>query len=161
MPRLTTRQLVLYKIVAILAILFLIAFLRYSAGISLFFAQNNSIFEIAKVVFWAVIIYGLFEFLIPGFAEQENIFFAKLVGIVIAPILTIILLVFFPLGFTMVFFGITLSIITATAVEQYLATKEPNCAGILVTTFLFLFLFISFIVFTYHPLSGFIFKIRN
>lgn len=160
MPRLTIKQLALYKIVAVLTILFLIAFLRYSTGISLFFAQNNSIFEIAKIVFWAMIIYGLFEFLIPGFAEQENIFFGKLVSIVIAPILTVILLTFFPLGFTMVFFAIILSVITATLLEQYLAVKEPNCAGILITTFLFLFLFICFIIFTYYPLSGFIFKIK-
>ncbi len=158
MNKLSKKQLLFYKIVAIIAVLFLVGFLRYAGGLKLFSAQNGSIFEIAKIVFWAMVIYGLLEFLIPGFAERDNVFFGKLAGIVSATILTAIFLMIVPNGFVTVFLSVAIAVIIAQLLEQFLSTKEPNCTTILIITLLFLFLLVSFIIFSYHPLGGFLFK---
>lgn len=158
MNKLSKKQLLFYKIIAVIAVLFLVGFLRYAGGIKLFCAQDGSIFEIAKVVFWAMIIYGLLEFLIPGFAERDNIFFGKLAGIVSATILTAVFIMITPSGFTTVFLSVAIAVIIAQFLEQFLSAKEPNCSVILATTLLFLFFLVSFIIFSYHPLEGFLFK---
>ncbi|MFA4880098.1 MAG: hypothetical protein WC650_00540 [Candidatus Doudnabacteria bacterium] len=158
MNKLSKKQLLFYKIIAVIAVLFLVGFLRYAGGLKLFCAQDGSIFEIAKVVFWAMIIYGLLEFLIPGFAERDNIFFGKLAGIVSATILTAVFIMITPSGFTTVFLSVAIAVIIAQFLEQFLSTKEPNCSVILVTTLLFLFFLVSFIIFSYHPLGGFLFE---
>ena len=158
MNKLSGKQLFFYKIIAVLAVLFLVGFLRYCGGAKLFCAQSGSIFDVAKITFWAMIIYGLFEFLIPGFSEQDNIFFAKLAAIVSAPILVVILMAVFPAGFTLAILAVAISVIIAQILEIFLSRKEPNCAMILVTTLLFLIFLVCFIIFSYHPLGGFLFK---
>lgn len=155
---LSRKKLFLYKIVSIIALLFFIVFLRYCGGVKLFCAQNGSIFEIAKITFWAMLIYGFFEFLIPGFADRDNIFFGKLAAIVSAPILAAIFLLIFPQGFTLVALAIILSVIIAQIIEWLFTKTQPNCALILVTVVLFLIFFVCFIVFSYHPLGNFLFR---
>lgn len=158
METLARRKLLLYKIVSTLALLFLVAFLRYCGSVKLFCAQDGSIFEIIKIAFWATLIYGFFEFLIPGFADQENIFFGKLVSIVCTPILITILLLIFPSGFTLSLLAVAIGIVIAQIIEYLVAKMQPNCALILIVTLLFIIFLVCFIVFSYHPLSFFLFR---
>ncbi len=158
METLSRKKLLFYKIASTLALLFLISFLRYCSAVQLFCAQNGSIFEIIKVVFWAMLVYGFFEFLIPGFADQENIFFGKLVAIVAAPILVTILLLIFPAGFTLSLIAVAIGVVIAQILEYLVSKRQPNCALILIVTLLFVIFLVCFIVFTYHPLNFFLFR---
>ena len=158
MKKLSWKKLLLYKVLAVIVILFLVSFLRYCGGTKLFCASNGSIFEIAKIAFWAVLIYGFIEFLIPSFGEQDNIFFSKLTAIVSVPILVTILMLIFPQGFTLSALAVALSVIIAQILEYYLARVQPNCISILVITLLFLIFLICFIIFAYHPLGGVLFN---
>lgn len=158
MKKILKKKWLLYKILGVIIILFFVAFLRYCTAVQLFCSQNGSIFEITKVVFWAMLIYGLLEFLLPGFAEQDNIFFAKLTAIVAAPVLAAILLAILPNAFTMSIIAVLAAIVIATIAEILLARVQPNCPAILIVTLLFLILLVCFIVFTYYPLGGLLFR---
>jgi len=158
MKKLSRKKLLLYKILAVIIVLFLVSFLRYYGGTKLFYANNGSIFEIAKIAFWAVLVYGLIEFLIPKFGEQDNIFFGKLAAIVAVPILVVIFMLIFPQGFTLSALSVALAVIIAQILEYHLAKIQPNCTSILVVTLLFLIFLVCFIIFTYHPLGGILFR---
>lgn len=158
MNKLSLKKLLLYKVIAVVILLFLISFLRYCSSVKLFCGQNSSIFEITKIVFWAVLIYGFIEFLIPDFGSQDNIFFAKLTSVVAAPVLVAILLAILPAGFTMSLIAVTLAVIITQVAEGFLVRVQPNCVAISVVTLLFLIFLVCFIVFSYHPLGGVLFR---
>lgn len=147
-----------YKILAVAVVMFFVAFLRYCSIAKLFCAQSGSIFEIAKIAFWAMFAYGLLEFLIPSFAEQDNIFFAKLTAIVLIPFLITIFILILPDNFWGSLLAVGLTIIISQIAEMLLVRVQPNCISILIVTLLFLIFFVSFIIFTYHPLGGVVFK---